>query len=301
MRIAIAAAALLLLASSRARATTAADFLNLDIGARATAMGGAFSSVADDAAAMYWNPAALTRIDHRSAAFMHAIYVDSSYFDYASYAENFGKSGALGASLQYYSAGSINKTDANGADIGSFSPYDLAASLGYACKLPDYDFISDISGLSLGATVKYVQSRIVSSAHTTALDLGLLTPAYFDGRLRAAFTATNLGGQLDYGLTREPLPRTLRLGASFELAPRWLLSADMVSPLGASNYAAVGTEYWIFTKGPWKAAGRAGVVTGLAGVSLGFGLNYGGAAFDYAFVPVGAIGDAHRLSLTYNF
>ena len=37
--------------------TTAADFLNIDVGPRAMAMGGAFVGAADDASAMYWNPA----------------------------------------------------------------------------------------------------------------------------------------------------------------------------------------------------------------------------------------------------
>ena len=34
------------------------------IGARGIAMGGAFSSIADDATALFWNPAGLPRIGH---------------------------------------------------------------------------------------------------------------------------------------------------------------------------------------------------------------------------------------------
>ena len=47
---------------SGSRGTTTANFLKLGAGARAEAMGGAYAAVADDATALYWNPAGLTRI-----------------------------------------------------------------------------------------------------------------------------------------------------------------------------------------------------------------------------------------------
>ena len=37
--------------------TYAADFLNIGVGARPAAMGGAFVAVADDPTAFFWNPA----------------------------------------------------------------------------------------------------------------------------------------------------------------------------------------------------------------------------------------------------
>jgi len=47
--------------------TTAAKFLSIGIGPRANAMGGAFTSVANDASALYWNPAgAATLTDYKS-------------------------------------------------------------------------------------------------------------------------------------------------------------------------------------------------------------------------------------------
>src|SRR5437867_13388 len=42
------------------------------IGARGIAMGGAFSSIADDATAMFWNPAGLARIGHQEIMGTHA-------------------------------------------------------------------------------------------------------------------------------------------------------------------------------------------------------------------------------------
>ena len=40
--------------------TTAAKFLSIEVGSNAVGMGGAFTSIANDATAMYWNPAGLS-------------------------------------------------------------------------------------------------------------------------------------------------------------------------------------------------------------------------------------------------
>lgn len=50
----------------------AAEFLSIGVGARALAMGGAFTSIADDATAAYWNPAGLRLIESKQIGAMHA-------------------------------------------------------------------------------------------------------------------------------------------------------------------------------------------------------------------------------------
>jgi hypothetical protein len=75
MRIRIAGPALLFLivAASPAGATRlAGEFMALGAGARALGMGGAFGAVADDASAVYWNPAGIAGIEKRQALAMHA-------------------------------------------------------------------------------------------------------------------------------------------------------------------------------------------------------------------------------------
>ncbi len=287
---------------SSAIGTTAGGFLQLAPGARAAAMGEAYSAVADEASALYWNPAALTRIESRSATLMHAPYLGSSFFDYAAYGQNLGDYGAVGAGVQYFSAGSIAQTE-NYAPVGSFTPYDLALSVGYGFRLKGMGLPLD--GFSVGAAAKYVQSHILNSAQTGAVDFGLLSPAYLDEKLRLAFTWVNLGGTLKYEQARENLPMAMRLGGAYRIFKPWLASADVVFPRGDQPYAALGTEFVLATDKGMTFIGRAGYnsqttpsVTGFTGVSVGAGFGFDRFCLDYAFVPFGGLGQAHRISLT---
>jgi len=289
--------------NSNARGTTTANFLKLGVGARAVAMGEAFSAVADDATALYWNPAGLARLDKRSATFMHAPYLESSFYDYGAYAQRSNRH-AWGAGIQYFSAGRIPETDEFNNALGSFSPYDLAASLGYAYRLSDR--LSE-EGYYLGVTGKFIQSKILATASTVALDAGFQTPAYGD-RLRLAFAITNLGGTLKFEEEAEHLPLALRLGSALQLTEKWLASLDVAFPKDNSPYAAVGAEYQWHATESLKFAGRMGYnsrttgdIDGLTGLSFGFGAGLEKIAFDYAFLPYGILGLTHRISLTLEF
>lgn len=70
----------LLLATGSARCP-AAPSQQVPVGARAIAMGGAFSSIADDATALFWNPAGIARIGHQEIAGAHANLFDSGIRD----------------------------------------------------------------------------------------------------------------------------------------------------------------------------------------------------------------------------
>ena len=62
--------------------TTSAKFLSIGVGSSAVGMGGAFTAVADDATAMYWNPAGLSFHNTKEIYFNHANWIADISFDY---------------------------------------------------------------------------------------------------------------------------------------------------------------------------------------------------------------------------
>jgi len=288
--------------SSTAKGTTAAGFLKLGAGARAIALGEAYSAMADEASALYWNPAALTRIHRHSATFMHAAYIDSSFFDYGAYALRLSEAGVLGTGFQYLSAGSLAGTDDAGTDIGYFRPNDLAVTLGYARRIESLD------GLSFGLNAKLIQSQIINTARTGAVDLGALSPPLLRERLRLAFTVVNLGGKMRFEREAENLPLAMRVGGSYRIREAWSAALDVGLPRDNDPYVALGTEYLLPVTGVMKLAGRAGFnsrsigdLDGFSAFSFGIGFMERVLALDYAIVPVGSLGLAHRVSVSCKF
>ena len=206
----------------------------------------------------------------------------------------------FGLGFQYFAAGPLTETDPSGAELDTLQPYDMAFYWSYA-RL--------IAGFSVGASVKLIDSRIVTSDSAGAIDLGVLSPSFWDGRLRLAFTATNLGrDMLQFDQSYEPLPMALRLGSSCQITKAWLASLDAAFPRGDRPYGALGTEYWFNADGIWKFAGRMGFnsqtigsIDGFTGLAFGFGIASRSFSVDYGLVPFGGLGQSHRMSVTFNF
>lgn len=284
---------------SSAKGTTAAGFLKLAVGARPVAMGEAYTAVVDDASSLYWNPAGLARVERRAATFMHAVYVDSSFFDYGAYAHRSGCCGSFGVSVQYFSAGSVTETDAAGNEVGRFTPSDVAVSFGYA---------REVAGFAVGLAAKVIHSTLMDSASTGALDAGVQSPTLLDGRLRWGAALSNLGGEMRYDQAREKLPLMLRLGASYAATDRFLFAFDVGLPRDNDPFAAMGAEALLASGRGGSLAGRVGFntrtvadVDGFNAMSLGLGLRLSGLDVDYGFLPLGQIGLAHRMSLSLRF
>ena len=283
--------------SSADAGTAGAAFLKLGAGARPAAMGSSYTGAADDSTAVYWNPAGLARISAKNGClnFMHAASFEDISYDWVSYARPV-KDGVLGIGAQYLSYGDITTRNASGAATGSISPSDLCATLSYA---------RHILGLDAGASLKYISSEIRNKASAVALDAGAqyaLSP-----KIALGAVLQNMGSSIKYDNSSDPLPLMIKAGAAYHMLENWALAGDVIMPSDGAAYFAAGTEYTRKLGDRFAIALRGGYNTaskdlgGTRGFALGLGLKYGNYSMDYAYVPMGELGNTNKFSVGVQF
>ena len=197
IRCLLLAVGLLALAPPDARAqnvsrsgTTAGAFLQIGVGPRAAALGGAFTAAADDATALYWNPAGIARMTTGEVITAHSEWLADINHDFVGVTLPFG-GGAIGASVTRLGVPEmLVRTEDNQQGTGeTFDAADMAIALSYGRAITDR--------FSLGGTVKMVQQRIWhSSATGFAVDLGTQFRTDFFGGLTIGAAITNFGTDL---------------------------------------------------------------------------------------------------------
>ena len=292
--------------NSDAVGTTAMDFLNLGIGAKAMAMGGAYTAVAEDASACYWNPAGLTQINKFSATFMRANYVADINYQYAAYAQRISPYSVIGISAITTDIGSIDQTNIDGIQTGTFNPRDQAYSISYSHAIlelsdKDHDF-------AMGVTGRYMTSQIVETASAYSMDLGIMGFYYTEIPYRLGMVVQNLGRGPKFDQETDALPLKLRFGGALSPFHNFMVSSDIVFPKGNQYYFTLGSELALIPYESAKLSLRAGlnsqqmkITGGTSGISLGAGIGLQFFNINYAYVAMGELGYTHRFELTFDF
>lgn len=97
---------------------TAADFLQIGLGARAAAMGGAYSAASADAGAAYWNPAGLTSVNAGEVVFGHFSWYQDIKMEYGALAFKTSDRTSVAVSITYLGYGQIDGYDISGNSTG---------------------------------------------------------------------------------------------------------------------------------------------------------------------------------------
>lgn len=288
---------------------TGFTFMKLGVGARPVAMGQAFTAVADDANALFYNPAGLalnSQFDLNITACQMLRGV--SYFS-GGLTAPFLKMFGAGLAGGFLSATDTRRNEF-GQELGTFGLTDIIAGPGFAVK--------PFKGFGIGGAGKFVYSKIDSfSSWALSFDAGMLYQPikYFT----VGASLLHLGTPRRFIEDWEYPPVNLRGGASFKLpilTNHLLIASDVsvypdygpTAGLGAEAKLDLGTlmsgkSDVLYLRAGYQSGAHLGTWAGFS-----FGLGYETAispglilAIDAVYLSYGLLGDAERVSLGLKF
>lgn len=311
--------------------TNAASFLEISVGARASALGGSYVAVANDPTALYYNPAGIVWNKGIQVELMHNEWLVETNFEFAGVTMSmpFWNS-SIGASITMLDYGEQPvRTETRPEGTGEkYSAMDYAVGLTFASALtPSFSF---------GLTGKYVRQQIWHlSGGTGAIDLGIFYSTPMKG-LRLGMSISNFGGELKFDgrdlkttvdpdpdnqnidrvpvnleTNAYPLPQIFRAGISYSRdigqVGSVLLTTDVMHPSNSTESINLGFEYgyagMFFLRAGYENLYEEDSINGL---TLGGGIDYYqkgkmGIRIDYAFSDWGVLESAHRFSIGLSF
>ncbi|MDQ7817244.1 MAG: PorV/PorQ family protein [Melioribacteraceae bacterium] len=305
--------------------TTSAQILKLNVGPRAIGMGGAFTAIADDITAIYWNPGGTANINTNEAFFNHTSLFADIQHDFAAFATNLSGIGTIGAFISVLSMDDMKvRTIEYPEGTGELFNYNtVVMGLNYSRYLT--------TNFAIGFNVKYISENLwhMNSAGF-AIDIGTLYKIPVFNELRIASSISNFGTKLQLSgrdamviypsgagnenlvnsnieLDKFDLPLIFRFGISADViksgSSRLTVDIDAIHPNDNSEYLNAGFEYaWneiIHLRAGYNSLFE---VDSEKGLTLGFGLNYRifemvKAKIDYAYQDFGRLKSVHYFSI----
>jgi hypothetical protein len=283
----ILAGAALLTAVTAHAVAPGLPFLVMGTSARGGALAESMTAVSDPEAGSA-NPAALSAPGRGGAWLTHSAWVQGLDQEALCVVAPRGRL-TIGLAAQLAQADDLQRRRGPSVEpLGSFGVYDATVGVLAACTARH--------GLRLGAGFRYLHQTVADqSAHGAAIDLGAWYPV--SPRLSLGAAWRNLGRMNDLNQTATPLPRSLRLGLAYRVAPALLVTAETQHTRGPGLSGHAGVEVSVRPHLPLRLGYQTGDNRGL---SAGVGLAARHWSVDYAYLPFGSgLGEAHRLGIHY--
>jgi hypothetical protein len=264
--------------------------MNLETGAKAGAMGGAFSAVADDPSAVYWNPAGLAWVRQPEIMTTYNQWFQDTFF------QDLGGIlptpwGGIGARLSYVNFGSFDDRDSAGNLLGAQTPEAWTATAAAAAHWGPFGV-----GLSLTADQENYANYNVGGL---GLDAGGL---YRSGWISLAAGARNIGQVEGYNL-----PLEYYAGGAASLGPpsfQLLLTTDTTFPSGSPvlhHGLEWGIERIFYLRGGYQWTLQSQQLQDQAGFGGGVGLHLGDFRLDYSITSNGDLGLTNKVAVGFLF
>lgn len=271
-------------------------FLKLGVGARAIALGDAYTAVGGDVSTIYWNPAGMVDVEGTDVGLMHAEWFQDIRYEFAGGVRSFGDQ-AFGVSLVgLYMDDLEERTGPTSEPIGHFGVFDFALTGAYARRLTDE--------LDAGVSVKYLHEKIDDElARGVAVDLGVIYDCPRVSGLALGLAVQNLGPQMSFIEENFDLPVQYKAGAAYvtdveTFKGDLLVTGDVIVPDAGDMKTHFGLEYEYDDMVALRVGYRGGWDN--QNISFGLGAKVKGMRIDYAYVPFYSdLGDTHRVSLGF--
>ena len=282
------------------------QFLKINVGARATGMGGAFVAVSDDASALYWNCAGIARIEGSQLQLNNAMWIADMQFNEIGYVFHIKKfPGAFGLNARSLSMKPMVETTAYQPDpvVGTGQTFDagmMSLGLTYSRSFTDK--------FSAGVTANFIHEGLADlSQQTYAFDIGTLYDVGTLG-MKIGMSIQNIGTQIKFIEREGRIPSIFRVGTSFQMlnsADNKLIgSFEFSHPPDNSERMNVGAEYtfkdFFKLRGGYNINYDADALAGGAGFRFPIS-SMGKADLDYSYTDMRDLGGVHRFSLQFGF
>jgi hypothetical protein len=217
---------------------SAVPFLLLAPDSKSGALGESGTGLADNSAAIFWNPAGLafqtgTELSITHSNWLPQFHLDL-FYDYLTYKQYYEEvGGTISGSITYMNYGEFIQTGENSPDeIGRFRSFDAAATVGYATKLsPDWGigFNFRVIHSRLSGAITVGEQRGEGSATTVSFDIGgmwrpehLVIPLVDEdigNEFSIGANLSNLGPKIYYinKDQADPIPTNFRLGFAYKI------------------------------------------------------------------------------------
>ncbi len=215
----------------------AVPFLLLAPDSRAGGIGESGSGLADNSAAIFWNPAGIAFLSGTEVSITHSNWLPQFnldlFYDYLTYRQYIEElSGSITSSITYMNFGEFVRTgESDPTPLGTFRSFDAALTLGYATKLS--------TDWGLGFNFRIIHSRLSDQSVGEEKGKGVATSVSFDvatmwrpkdfviplidenigGKFSLGINLSNLGPKIYYidKAQADPIPTNFRLGFAYKV------------------------------------------------------------------------------------